>query len=131
MQQVQSVRAFVNEAAGDLRLTSISPAIDAGTLTGAPVDDLNGDLRPQGAGVDMGAYESDPANPLSSASSSSSSGECLIASAAYGTPLAREIDVLRVARDRHLLTNAVGTAFVDAYYRMSPAGADRIAGVTL
>ena len=34
-----------------------SPAIDAGTNTGAPADDQRGVARPQGAGFDIGAYE--------------------------------------------------------------------------
>lgn len=38
--------------------------------------------------------------------------------------LATEIDLLRQVRDEHLLTNALGVAFTDAYYRISPPVAD-------
>jgi hypothetical protein len=48
---------FVSPATGDFRLSSGSPAIDVGTTRGAPDHDLDGYLRPQGAGVDIGAYE--------------------------------------------------------------------------
>ncbi len=48
---------FINAANGDLRLLSGSPAIDAGTATGAPSTDKNGISRPQGGGIDIGAYE--------------------------------------------------------------------------
>ncbi len=34
-----------------------SPAIDAGTATGAPATDQRGAMRPQGTGYDIGAYE--------------------------------------------------------------------------
>jgi len=44
-------------AANDYHLQSDSPCIDTGTSTGAPSIDLDGITRPQGAGVDMGAYE--------------------------------------------------------------------------
>lgn len=54
-------------------------------------------------------------------------GACFIATAAYGTPMAEEINVLRDFRDEYLLSNAAGTAFVDAYYTVSPAIADVVA----
>ena len=40
-----------------LRLQPGSPCIDAGTTVGAPSTDIMGISRPQGNGVDMGAYE--------------------------------------------------------------------------
>ena len=54
-------------------------------------------------------------------------GPCFIATAAYGTPLAGEIDTLRAWRDRRLLDSAAGTAFVDVYYRLSPPLAEWVA----
>lgn len=54
-------------------------------------------------------------------------GPCFIATAAYGTPLDGNIDVLRDVRDEFLLTNAVGTAFTDMYYHVAPTVADSVA----
>jgi predicted outer membrane repeat protein len=42
---------------GDYRLKAGSPAIDAGKADGAPSTDLQGQTRPCGGGVDIGAYE--------------------------------------------------------------------------
>jgi hypothetical protein len=56
------------------------------------------------------------------------SGACFIATAAYGTPSAEQIDVLREFRDSVLLESTVGAAFVSLYYQLSPPVADFIAG---
>ncbi|MFN2424858.1 MAG: right-handed parallel beta-helix repeat-containing protein [Candidatus Binatia bacterium] len=47
---------FFNPA-GDFHLLPTSPAIDAGTSTDAPGQDIEGGARPVGGGFDIGAYE--------------------------------------------------------------------------
>ena len=51
---------------------------------------------------------------------------CFIATAAYGTPMAQEIQILRKFRDEYLLTNQLGQALVDLYYKVSPPIAEFI-----
>jgi len=45
---------------------------------------------------------------------------CFVATAAYGTSMSEEIDILRQFRDKLLLGNPVGRAFVATYYKLSP-----------
>lgn len=48
---------------------------------------------------------------------------CFIATAAYGSYSASQVQALRKFRNQHLLTNAVGRAFVRWYYTYGPIGA--------
>ena len=50
---------FIDAENGNFRLSPYSPAIGAGTLTGAPSTDIEGNPRPnpEGSNPDMGAYE--------------------------------------------------------------------------
>jgi uncharacterized repeat protein (TIGR02543 family) len=51
---------------------------------------------------------------------------CFIATAAYGTDSAVQIDILREFRDTVLMPNRLGAAFVSLYYRTSPPIAEFI-----
>jgi hypothetical protein len=48
---------------------------------------------------------------------------CFIATAAYGSYTASEVQALRLFRDRYLVTNKPGRAFVRWYYTYGPIGA--------
>jgi hypothetical protein len=51
---------------------------------------------------------------------------CFIATAAYGTSLHEDLDVLRDFRDVYLMTNQIGRASTELYYSTSPPIADLI-----
>ena len=54
-------------------------------------------------------------------------GGCFIATAAYGSYLQSDVQILRDFRDNYLLTNQLGTEFVRVYYELSPPIAEFIA----
>ncbi|PKN36547.1 MAG: hypothetical protein CVU62_14585 [Deltaproteobacteria bacterium HGW-Deltaproteobacteria-2] len=58
-------------------------------------------------------------------------GGCFIATAAFGSALAGQVEILRQLRDRYLLTNAFGRKFVAWYYRIGPGAASYIEGKPL
>jgi hypothetical protein len=90
-----------------------------------------------GAGDDDGAADGwivDPSGLSSSASTSTSSsggggggGGCFIATATFGSDMESHVKILRDFRDRFLITNPIGHAFVDFYYAYSPPVTDFIA----
>jgi hypothetical protein len=53
-------------------------------------------------------------------------GGCFIATAAYGSPLARDVRALSAVRDQYLLRNSLGRAFISLYYKHAPKLADLI-----
>ncbi len=48
---------------------------------------------------------------------------CMVATAAYGTPMAAQLTLLRMFRDAYLLESPIGMAFVDVYYRSGTVAA--------
>jgi hypothetical protein len=98
-----------NQAVGTQHTVTVSGATD---LAGRPADPVTWSFTTEataggGVGVDGGI-------------------NCFIATAAYGSYLDPHVKVLRDFRDRYLITNPVGRAFVDFYYRNSPPVAEYI-----
>jgi hypothetical protein len=58
-------------------------------------------------------------------------GNCFIATAAFGTADSGKIDTLRVFRDRYLVATPLGKGFVEAYYSWSPPLAEYLSGKPL
>ncbi|HPD57419.1 MAG TPA: S8 family serine peptidase [Smithellaceae bacterium] len=65
--------------------------------------------------------------PPSPGGGGSSGNMCFIATAAFGSPMEKHVRILRDFRDRYLLKNGTGKAFVELYYKMSPPLASIIA----
>ncbi|HJV67251.1 MAG TPA: CFI-box-CTERM domain-containing protein [Geomonas sp.] len=105
-----SVTATINGGSqpGNTNESAYSPSVT--TDIGSPVDGT------------LSAQASDYPESVSPYPNVKGTG-CFIATAAFGFYSAPEVQALRMFRDRYLLTNAPGRAFVAWYYQHGPSGA--------
>ncbi len=110
---------FLYDQATDTGVEFLDDVITMTFTDGARGDDdldaTNGIIIDQGGPAIVG-----------STTNTGSSG-CFIATAAYGSYWESHVMTLRQFRDSYLLTNTLGTKFVETYYRYSPPMADYIA----
>jgi len=135
----------VGAAGEDQTLTADSVAAPGPGTAGAAADI---DQPAPGVGVEAGAVEDEDLSGLSeigpiqltapaapkavldpAAPAPEKTGRwtyCFIATAAYGSPLAREVVLLQNFRDEYLACSRLGEKFIHTYYRLSPGLAREI-----
>ena len=107
---------FIDDDRTSLLLTLIDGGFgDADGLANGVIID------PSGFGTPSASSSSTPGS-----AGAASGGGCFIATAAYGSPLDKHVDILRRLRDNILLPTKWGQGLAKAYYHYSPPVADFI-----
>jgi hypothetical protein len=91
------------------------PATDLSNLSSSDDDFNNGDDISEDIDGDGGSV------------TSGGGGGCFIATAAFGSKLEPYVEILSKFRDRFMISNSIGKAFVNFYYKYSPPVANFIA----
>ena len=103
---------------GDIFVTRITNDLSGGFSQQSLPTPPEGDGAPVEDGIIAGS------SSLASFDANSFRQGCFIATAVYGNPKHPNVVTLRNFRDKYLLTNKLGSKFVDWYYRTSPPVAE-------
>ncbi len=122
---------------GNCRKSELDPPLircNIGVVDVGNVVNISIFLEPQEAELNIRniarvkANEKDPnfSNNTSGANSTTTIDRCFIATAAYGSFMHPHVTQLRAFRDNYLLSNSLGSYFVELYYEYSPPIAEQI-----
>ena len=94
------------------------PGDDTGALTAGTLD-ISAKATATSEGLTIAAADAEARSGVSG-TYTVKDFRCFIATAAWGTPMSDEIQVLRDFRDEYLMVTPAGRMFVSTYYRCSP-----------